>query len=222
MTEMEQVRSRRQREVRDLLHYEREYWKRNIFCVAGVDEAGRGPLAGPVVAAAVIFKPEVCIPFVDDSKKLSENRREELYHNIRREAVAVGVGMVGHEVIDRINILQASMLAMHKAIAQLKIQPDQLLVDGNFFRHETISVENIIKGDALSHSIAAASIIAKVTRDSLMKEYDTAFPQYGFAKHKGYGTREHIAAIHRFGLSEIHRKTFHIPSLDSTDVPVSA
>jgi len=222
MIETEQIRTRRKREARDLLHYEREYWKRNIVCVAGVDEAGRGPLAGPVVAAAVIFKPEVCIPLVDDSKKLSENRREELYHEIRREAVAVGVGLVGHEVVDRINILQASLLAMHKAIAQLKVQPDQLLVDGNFFRHETIPVENIIKGDALSHSIAAASIIAKVTRDSLMKEYDAAFPQYGFAKHKGYGTREHIAAIHRFGLCGIHRRTFHIPSMDSTDVTVSA
>ena len=220
MIQIEQVHTRRTREPKDLLRYEREYWKRNILCVAGVDEAGRGPLAGPVIAAAVIFKPDVRIPFVDDSKKLSEDRREELYHVICREAVAFGVGRVGHDVIDRINILQASMLAMHKAIAELNVQPDQLLVDGNFFHHETLPVHNIIKGDALSHSIAAASIIAKVTRDSLMREYDIAFPHYGFAKHKGYGTREHIAAIHRFGLTEIHRKTFHIPSVDSTGIMV--
>jgi len=222
MGDTEQLRARLRGEIKDLLYFERRYWDRNILCVAGVDEAGRGPLAGPVVAAAVIFKPGVCIPFVDDSKKLSENRRENLYHTICREAVAVGIGTVSHEVIDKINILQASMLAMHKAIGQLNIQPEQLLVDGNFFHHENIPVENIVKGDALSHSIAAASIIAKVTRDALMKEYDLVFPHYGFAKHKGYGTREHIAAIHRYGLSEIHRKTFHVPSLDSTDVTASA
>ncbi len=203
-------------EIRDLHYFERKYWQRNILLVAGVDEAGRGPLAGPVVAAAVIFKPDVCIPFVDDSKKLSEHRRNSLYHAIFQQAIAVGIGTVSHEVIDRINILQASMLAMHKAIEQLKVQPEQLLVDGNFFRHENIPVENVVKGDALSHSIAAASIIAKVTRDELMKEYDRVFPQYGFAKHKGYGTREHVAAIYRYGLSEIHRRSFHVPVLDST------
>lgn len=213
---------RREQEKKDLLFFERQYWERNILSVAGVDEAGRGPLAGPVVAAAVVFKPNVCIPFVDDSKKLSEQRREELYHAICREAVAVGVGTVSHEVIDRINILQASMLAMHKAIDQLSVQPAQLLVDGNFFRHERIPVENVVKGDALSHCIAAASIIAKVTRDSLMREYDVEYPHYGFAKHKGYGTREHVAAIHRYGLSAIHRKTFHVPNLDFGEAIVIA
>ncbi len=222
MGDNEQPHTRMKRTIKDLLCFERRYWERNILLVAGVDEAGRGPLAGPVVAAAVIFKPGVRIPFVDDSKKLSENRREGLYHVIRREAVAVGVGTVSHDVIDRINILQASMLAMHKAIAQLSIQPEQLLVDGNFFRHENIPVENIVKGDTLSHSIAAASIIAKATRDALMREYDMVFPNYGFAKHKGYGTREHVAAIRRYGLSEIHRKTFHVPSEDSTDIIVRA
>ena len=220
MADVDQLQARK-KVVKDLHYFERKYWQRNIVCVAGVDEAGRGPLAGPVVAAAVIFKPGVCIPFVDDSKKLSESRREDLYQTICREAVAVGVGIVSHEVIDRINILQASMLAMHKAIGQLSVLPEQLLVDGNFFRHEHIPVENIVKGDALSHSIAAASIIAKVTRDALMKEYDVVFPNYGFAKHKGYGTREHVAAIQRYGLSEIHRKTFHVPSIDSTDIMVS-
>ena len=221
MAKEEQLLRKNVREIKDLLCFERKYWRRNIFCVAGVDEAGRGPLAGPVVAAAVIFKPEVSLPFVNDSKKLSENRRRELYHNVYRHAIAVGVGTVSHEVIDRINILQASMLAMHKAIEQLNVQPEQLLVDGNFFRHENIPVENIVKGDALSHSIAAASIIAKVTRDALMTEYDRVFPQYGFAKHKGYGTREHVASIHRYGFSKIHRKTFHVPNLDSVNAMVT-
>jgi len=207
---------------RDLLFFERKYWEQNILTIAGVDEAGRGPLAGPVVAAAVMFNPGICIPLVDDSKKLSERRRQELYHGICREAVAVGVGIVSHEVIDRINILQASLLAMHKAIDQLSVQPAQLLVDGNFFRHERIPVENIVKGDALSHCIAAASIIAKVTRDSLMKEYDLEFPGYGFAKHKGYGTKEHVEAIHRYGPCSIHRKSFHVPSFDSAGVDVNA
>ena len=198
----------------DLHFYERKYWLRGITRIAGLDEAGRGPLAGPVVAAAVIFEPDVFIPFVNDSKKLTEKRREELYHLIHGRGIAIGVGIVGHDVIDRINILQASMLAMNKAIDQLKIQPEQLLVDGNFFRHEKFPVENIIKGDSLSHSIAAASIIAKVTRDSLMREYDQLFPKYGFAQHKGYGTRDHIAAIHQHGFCEIHRRTFHVPVLD--------
>jgi ribonuclease HII len=188
----------------------------NIVRVAGVDEAGRGPLAGPVVAAAVIFEPDVRIPLVNDSKQLSQKRREEAFDVIMEKAIAVGIASVSHDVIDRINILQASMLAMNKAVAQLKVQPQQLLVDGNFFRHESIPVENIIHGDALSHSIAAASIIAKVTRDEMMRRFDLAYPQYGFAKHKGYGTPEHIAAIHRFGFSEIHRRTFRVPGIDST------
>jgi ribonuclease HII len=209
-------------EVKDLLYYERKYWSRDITRVAGIDEAGRGPLAGPVVAAAVIFEPEVRLPFVNDSKKLTERKREELYHLILEKAVAIGVGTVSHEVIDRINILQASMLAMNKAIDQLKVQPQQLLVDGNFFRHERVPVENIIKGDELSHAVAAASIIAKVTRDSLMKVYDEIFPHYGFAKHKGYGTREHVAAIHRHGFCEIHRRTFHVPLLAETNLTVNA
>ena len=197
----------------DLHLFERKYWLVNKTRVAGVDEAGRGPLAGPVVAAAVIFEPDVLIASVNDSKKLTEKKREELYHRIRESSLAVGVGIVSHEVIDRINILQASILAMHKAIEQLAVPPMQLLVDGNFFRHERYPVENIVKGDALSHSIAAASIIAKVTRDALMREYDEVYPQYGFAKHKGYGTPEHIGAIHRFGFCEIHRRTFRVPPL---------
>lgn len=208
-------------ETFDLLHYERLYWARGVTRIAGVDEAGRGPLAGPVVAAAVIFDPHICIPAVNDSKKLTERKRETLFQIIYEKAAAIGIGMVSHEVIDRINILQASMLAMNKAIDQLKLPPDQLLVDGNFFRHERFAVENIVNGDALSHSVAAASIVAKVTRDSLMREYDRVFPEYGFARHKGYGTRDHVAAIQRHGLCEIHRRTFHVPQWRDIEIGVS-
>lgn len=183
--------------------------------VAGIDEAGRGPLAGPVVAAAVIFAPGVMIDGVNDSKKLTENKRNDLFHHIHDRALTVGIGVVGHEVIDRINILQASFLAMNKALEHLRITPQQLLVDGNFFRHEVYPVENIVKGDARSHTIAAASIIAKVTRDAFMVELHDQFPQYGFAKHKGYGTKAHIDAIRQFGYSPVHRKSFHVEQLES-------
>ncbi|HTR81590.1 MAG TPA: ribonuclease HII [Bacteroidota bacterium] len=204
--------------AKDLHAYERPYWMRNIVAVAGVDEAGRGPLAGPVVAAAVVFEPGTLIPFVDDSKQLTEKRREQAFTAISHCAVSIGIGVVNHDIIDRINILQASMLAMNKAIADLAVQPQQLLVDGNFFRHERIPVENIVHGDALSHSIAAASIVAKVTRDAMMRDFDAQFPQYGFAKHKGYGTADHVAAIQRYGLSEIHRRTFRIPEMKTVKI----
>jgi ribonuclease HII len=197
-----------------MLNFERKYWSHGIRFIAGVDEAGRGPLAGPVVAAAVIFDEEVLIEGVNDSKKLTEKKREALFHLIHEKARSVGIGIVGHDVIDRINILQASFLAMNKALEQLTVQPQQLLVDGNFFRHERFPVENIIKGDALSHSIAAASIIAKVTRDALMIDLDEQYPQYGFAKHKGYGTQSHIDAIRQHGYSPVHRRSFHVGSLE--------
>jgi len=200
-----------------VLEYEQKYWNNGIQYIAGVDEAGRGPLAGPVVASAVIFAPDVLIEGVNDSKKLTEKKRETLFHLIHEKALAVGIGIVGHEVIDRINILQASFLAMNKAIELLKIKPQQLLVDGNFFRHERFPVENIIKGDALSHSIAAASIIAKVTRDSLMKDLHDQYPEYDFAKHKGYGTKAHIEAIRKHGYSPIHRRSFHVNQLDGLE-----
>ena len=194
----------------DLLIYERKYWLRGQRLVAGVDEAGRGPLAGPVVAAAVILPEWDIIPGVTDSKKIPEKKRERLFDEISRRAVGIGIGIVDHEVIDRINILQASLLAMNKALAALTPVPQQLLVDGNFFKHETFAVENIIKGDALSHTIGAASIIAKVTRDRLMYAFDEKYPVYGFAKHKGYGTRQHVDAIRQHGYCPIHRRTFHI------------
>lgn len=193
-----------------MLFFERKYWSEGIEIIAGVDEAGRGPLAGPVVAAAVIFPKEVYLEGVDDSKKLSPHRREQLFPLIHERAVGVGIGVVSHEEIDRINIYQASILAMRKALDQLSIVPSLVLADGNSFRHEALRFENIIKGDARSFTIAAASIIAKVTRDGLMREYDKLFPGYGFAKHKGYGTRAHVEAIRQNGLCEIHRRSFKV------------
>jgi ribonuclease HII len=191
------------------LEIERALWMQNIEHIAGVDEAGRGPLAGPVVAAAVIFPKEFFMDDVDDSKKLSAKKREELFIMISQQAISVGVGIIDHKVIDRINILQATHAAMRIALENLTIKPDHVLVDGNSFRHDTLRFQNIIGGDAKSFTIAAASIIAKVTRDRLMCELDACFPQYGFAQHKGYGTRQHVEAIQMYGICEIHRKSFH-------------
>lgn len=194
--------------VTNHLEIETTFWQSGIETIAGVDEAGRGPLAGPVVAAAVVFPKGTFIDGVDDSKKLSGEKREHLSRLIRGQAAAIGIGVVSHEVIDRINIYQASILAMRKAVDQLQIRPGIILADGNSFSHDEVEFHNIIDGDAKCFTIAAASIIAKVSRDSMMMEYDRQFPLYGFARHKGYGTREHLAAIRQHGLSEIHRKSF--------------
>lgn len=194
------------------LNFEREYWKRGLEHVAGVDEAGRGPLAGPVVAAAVIFKPEVWIEGVDDSKKLTSNRRNELFVRIHEKALSVGVSIVPHTVIDEINIYQATMRAMEEAVTRLLPVPQHLLIDGPRYSERYISFTPIIDGDAKCFSIAAASIIAKVTRDRIMVEMDQRYPQYGFAKHKGYGTKEHCEAIRKFGPCEIHRRSFRMPA----------
>ncbi len=194
------------------LEMERTLWAQGIVQIAGVDEAGRGPLAGPVVAAAVIFPKELIIDGVNDSKKLSAGRRGDLFTLISEQAISIGVGIVDHEVIDSMNILQATILAMRKALEKLTVSPDYTLVDGNSFRHDTLRFQNVINGDEKSFTIAAASIIAKVTRDRFMCELDACFPQYGFARHKGYGTRQHIEAIRTYGLCEIHRKSFH-PSI---------
>lgn len=196
------------------LEYERHLWAQGFQCIAGVDEAGRGPLAGPVVAAAVIFPKELTIQGVDDSKKLSANKREELLTSISQSALCMGVGVVDHEIIDQVNILQATHIAMTQALKNLSITPDYVLVDGNSFNHEILSIQNIIGGDAKSFTIASASIIAKVTRDRLMCELDAQYPQYGFARHKGYGTQQHLEAIRMHGLCAIHRKSFHIDILD--------
>jgi ribonuclease HII len=200
------------------LEIERALWTQGIGLIAGVDEAGRGPLAGPVVAAAVIFPKECIIQGVDDSKKLSAGKRDDLFPLIVQQAIGFGVGIIDNSTIDRINILQATHLAMRKALENLMVKPEYVIVDGNSFQHETLCFQNIIGGDAKSHTIAAASIIAKVTRDRLMCELDARFPQYGFAQHKGYGTRQHIEAIRMYGLCEIHRKSFHVDILQSTNL----
>jgi ribonuclease HII len=193
-----------------MLRYERQCWIRGWMNVAGVDEAGRGPLAGPVVAAAVIFPRGFFIPDVNDSKQLTRLQREVLYNQIMSNTVAVGVGKVDNVTIDEVNILNATFKAMHEAVHQLSIPPDHLLVDGNRFADQGIPYTTIVNGDSLSFSVAAASIIAKVTRDRMMVEFDMKFPGYGFARHKGYGTTEHHRAITKLGLSPIHRRSFKI------------
>lgn len=195
---------------RERLELMREYEHTYAAChaICGIDEAGRGPLAGPVVAGAAILPVDCEILFLNDSKKLSEKRREELFLEIKEKAVAWSVGIVGPDVIDEINILQATYEAMRQAIAGLSVQPDILLNDAVTIPGVAINQVPIIKGDAKSVSIAAASILAKVTRDHMMAEYDTLFPEYGFAKHKGYGTAVHIAAIRQFGPCPIHRRSF--------------
>lgn len=186
--------------------FDREYKIYGTIC--GIDEAGRGPLCGPVVAAAVILSDEYNILYINDSKKLSETKREEVYKEIDKYAVAYGVGIVSPERIDEINILQATYEAMRTAIHKLSVTPDILLNDAVTIPMVDIKQVPIIKGDAKSQSIAAASIVAKVTRDHLMEEYDKLYPEYGFAKHKGYGTAAHIKAIKEYGPCPIHRRTF--------------
>ncbi|KAB1440012.1 ribonuclease HII [Candidatus Galacturonibacter soehngenii] len=186
--------------------YEKKYEDYSHIC--GIDEVGRGPLAGPVVASAVILPKECDILYINDSKKLSEKKREELYDEIMEKAVAVGIGIVGPQVIDEINILQATYEAMRIAIKKLSVSPDILLNDAVTIPDITIPQVPIIKGDAKSISIAAASIVAKVTRDRLMIEYDKLIPEYSFAENKGYGTSVHIGALKKYGASPIHRQSF--------------
>lgn len=192
--------------VQSMLSYERQYGEYGIIC--GIDEAGRGPLAGPVVAAAVILDVNCPILYVNDSKKLSEKKREELYDEIMEKAVSVGVGIASPETIDEINILQADYVAMREAVSQLTPKPEVFLNDAVTIPGIEGRQVPIIKGDAKSLSIAAASIIAKVTRDRMMREYDKLFPKYDFAKNKGYGTAEHVAALKKFGPTPIHRRSF--------------
>jgi len=179
-----------------------------VKLLCGVDEAGRGPLAGPVCAAAVIFPEGVRIDGVNDSKKLSEQKREELFGAITDAALAWAVAFSDEKEIDEINILNAAMLAMKRAVEALSVRPELALIDGNKLPPVDVPAKFVIKGDATSASIAAASILAKVSRDRLMNEYDAQYPEYGFAKHKGYGTKQHYEAIDRFGVLDIHRKTF--------------
>ena len=192
--------------VEQMCEYEKEYGVYSYIC--GIDEAGRGPLAGPVVAGAVILPKDCRILYINDSKKLSEKRRNELFDIIKEEAVTYGIGIIDAARIDEINILQATYEAMRSAINNLNPSPDILLNDAVTIPKVDIKQVPIIKGDAKSISIAAASVLAKVTRDRIMREWDEVYPQYGFAKHKGYGTAAHIAAIKEHGLCPIHRRSF--------------
>ena len=201
----EKLKAERER-LETMKEYEYLYQDRGNLC--GIDEVGRGPLAGPVVAGAVILPKDCEIFYLNDSKKLSEKKRELLYDEIMEKAVAVGIGAVGPERIDEINILQATYEAMRFAVSNLKVRPDLLLNDAVTIPGVAIRQVPIIKGDAKSISIGAASIIAKVTRDRLMLEYDRIMPEYGFASNKGYGSAEHIAALKKYGPSPIHRRGF--------------
>ena len=201
----EKLKAERER-LEAMREYERQYGDRGMLC--GIDEVGRGPLAGPVVAGAVILPKDCEILYLNDSKKLSEKRRELLYDEIMEKAVAVGLGVVGQDQIDAINILQATYEAMRKAIANLKVCPDLLLNVAVTIPRVEIPQVPIVKGDAKSVSIAAASVIAKVTRDRMMAEYENLYPGYGFASNKGYGSAKHIAALKELGPCKIHRRTF--------------
>lgn len=187
---------------------ENSYFSRGIQNICGVDEAGRGPLAGPVCAAAVILPPNIDIPGLNDSKKLTDKRRRELAPIIKNYALAYGIAFANEKEIDEINILQATFLAMERAIGQLEVKPELVLIDGNRQKDFGLPVKTVVHGDSLSASIAAASILAKVTRDDFMEDLAQQFPQYGFEIHKGYGTKAHYAALVQYGPCPIHRTTF--------------
>ena len=193
---------------RNMWEIEQSYFEKGIRVICGVDEAGRGPLAGPVCAAAVILPENVEIPGLDDSKKLSDKRRRELMPVIKEKALAYGIAFASHEEIDEINILQATFLAMERALAQLELRPDMVLIDGNREKDFGLPVKTVVKGDSLSANIAAASVLAKVTRDDLMDAMAEEYPAYGFAVHKGYGTKAHYAALTEHGSCDIHRMSF--------------
>lgn len=201
--------------------FEKNAYREGYQIVAGIDEAGRGPLAGPVVAAAVIFPHDYINSEIKDSKKLTAAKRETLYNVIEKDAVSVGMKVVDAEVIDCCNILQASLQAMREAVLELSSFPDFLLVDGTHRIPILTPQMTIVKGDNLSVSIAAASIIAKVTRDRIMEIYHRQYPQYNFGQNKGYGTKEHLDAIKKYGICGIHRKSFHVKHLNQTKLDFS-
>ena len=187
---------------------EDEQYAAGFQTICGIDEAGRGPLAGPVCAAAVILPPHCAIPGLNDSKKLTDKRRRELFPVICEQALAYGIGTASEQEIDEYNILQATFLAMERAMAQLKVKPDLALIDGNREKDFGLPVRTVIKGDSLSANIAAASVLAKVSRDDFMIAQASQYPQYGFEIHKGYGTRAHYAALEQYGPCPIHRMSF--------------
>ncbi len=193
--------------MNDLLTFEREFTAKGKQLIAGIDEAGRGPLAGPIVVASVIMPLDNIIDGINDSKKVAEKKRELLYQKIIDTALAYDIEVIDEKTIDEINILNATKMGMQNCIKNLKIKPDLVLIDAVEIKSD-VETLSIIKGDAKSYSIAAASILAKVYRDNLMREYDKEFPMYGFAKHKGYGTKMHIDAIKQYGICKIHRRSF--------------
>ncbi len=193
---------------KNMWEIEDSYFAQGVSLICGVDEAGRGPLAGPVCAAAVILPPHLEIPGLDDSKKLTDKRRRELFPIIQEQAIAYGIGLASHSQIDEINILQATFLAMERALAQLTVRPELALIDGNREKDFGIPVRTVVKGDSLSANIAAASILAKVTRDEIMEQYAEIYPEYHFEIHKGYGTKAHYQALIDHGACPIHRMTF--------------
>lgn len=203
----ERQQQERQR-VAQMYSYERQFWAKGLEVVAGVDEAGRGPLAGPVSVAAVILPHDLYLPKINDSKKLSAKVRDELYDEIMAKAVAVKTALIDAKTIDRVNIYQATINGMYESIFGLAKEPQAVLIDAVKLDNLPMVSESIIKGDAKSASIAAASIIAKVNRDRLMDEYDKEYPQYGFAQHKGYGTAQHIEALQKYGPCPLHRLSF--------------
>lgn len=192
-----------------LFEFDNVFYGKGLSFVSGVDEAGRGPLAGPVVAAAVILSKDTFIDGVNDSKKLTEQKRNILFDKIKQTSISYGIGIVDSKIIDELNILQATFLAMKKALEQLAVKPNLVLIDGNHtIPNLKINQQAIVSGDAKSACIACASILAKVTRDSIMLEYAKQYPQYNFEKHKGYGTKAHLEAIQKYGPCPIHRMTF--------------
>ena len=199
--------AREQERLYKMLEFERKYGA-DFHCICGIDEAGRGPFAGPVVAGAVVLPESLLIEGLNDSKKVSPKKRKELYEEIKEKAISYGIGMSSPGRIDEINILQATMEGMCQAVQQLSQPADYVLIDAVKLKNLPLPQLSLIKGDAKSASIAAASIIAKVTRDRLMEEYDRQYPEYGFGSHKGYGTAEHIAAVEKYGPCPIHRMTF--------------
>lgn len=205
MKEKEELRLKKLKQIEEEIYNNNS----NINYICGIDEAGRGPLAGPVVVASVIMPRESMIEGVNDSKKVSEKKREELYDKITEEAISYGVGIINHEQIDELNILNATKLGLTTSLQELDIKPNLILVDAlNKIDTLGIPYKSIIKGDALCYSISCASIIAKVTRDRIMRQWDEIYPMYGFEKHKGYGTAFHIQEIKKYGLCPIHRRSF--------------
>lgn len=202
------------RRTLSLLKYDDSFRTKRRRVICGIDEAGRGPLAGPVVAAAVIFGDDAYIEGIFDSKQVLPLKREALFEEIMAMAAAVGIGIADHKKIDELNILHATSQAMRIAVSKMKIKPQMIIADGNFFKSGVCKVTNVVKGDEKSFAIGAASIIAKVTRDRIMAEYENSYPRFTFSKHKGYATRAHVEEIEMHGYTAIHRRSFHVKALN--------